>query len=106
MRQAKFRQDLYHRVYVFPLLLPPLRERQEDIPPLVDHFAAQVAAQNGWKPPTFLSEAIDERKRYSRRGNVRVAKRNASRWESTCGRCGGQSNCRAVSDGIDTEKCK
>jgi DNA-binding NtrC family response regulator len=71
VRQGRFRQDLYHRVYVFPLALPPLRERQEDIPALVEHFAGQVAAQNGWKPMTFAPEAIDELKRYSWPGNVR-----------------------------------
>jgi len=71
IRQGKFREDLYHRVYVFPLFLPPLRDRQEDIPALVDHFARQIAAQNGWKPATFASEAIDELKRYTWRGNVR-----------------------------------
>ena len=71
IRQGKFREDLYHRVYVFPLFLPPLRDRPEDIPALVDHFARQIAAQNGWKPATFASEAIDELKRYTWRGNVR-----------------------------------
>jgi DNA-binding NtrC family response regulator len=71
IRQGKFREDLYHRVYVFPLFLPPLRDRPEDIPALVDHFARQVAAQNGWKPATFATEAIDELKRYTWRGNVR-----------------------------------
>jgi DNA-binding NtrC family response regulator len=71
IRQGKFREDLYHRVYVFPLFLPPLRDRQEDIPALVDHFARQVAAQNGWKPVAFASDAIDELKRYAWRGNVR-----------------------------------
>ena len=71
IRQGKFREDLYHRVYVFPLVLPPLRDRQEDIPALVDHFAQQIAAQNGWKPATFTSEAIEELKHYAWRGNVR-----------------------------------
>jgi DNA-binding NtrC family response regulator len=71
IRQGKFREDLYHRVYVFPLFLPPLRDRPEDIPALVDHFARQIAAQNGWKPATFASDAIDELKRYTWRGNVR-----------------------------------
>jgi len=71
VRQGKFRQDLYHRVYVFPLVLPPLRDRPEDIPALVQHFAAQVAAQNGWKPLTFAPEAIGELQRYAWPGNVR-----------------------------------
>jgi len=71
IQQGRFREDLYHRIYVFPLILPPLRDRPEDIPALVDHFARQVAAQNGWKPATFASEAIDELKRYPWRGNVR-----------------------------------
>jgi len=50
VRDGKFRQDLFHRVFVFPLRLPPLRERREDIPALVEHFALQVSAVNGWKP--------------------------------------------------------
>jgi len=53
MREGKFRQDLFHRVYVFPLALPPLRERREDIPALVEHFAQQVCAQNNWKTIAF-----------------------------------------------------
>jgi len=66
-----FREDLYHRIYVFPLLLPPLRERDGEIPALVAHFAAQVCEINGWKPKVFLPEAIQELQRYSWPGNVR-----------------------------------
>ena len=58
VREDKFRQDLFHRIYVFPLMLPPLRERKEDIPALVEHFAAQVSAQNGWKPVAFAADAM------------------------------------------------
>jgi len=71
VRKGAFRQDLYHRLYVFPLFLPPLRDRVEDIAALVNHFAAQVAAQNGWKAKPFLPEAILELQRYPWPGNAR-----------------------------------
>ncbi len=69
--QGKFREDLYHRIYVFPLILPPLRQRQEDIPLLAEHFSRQVADVNGWKPRPFTPEAFEELKRYPWPGNVR-----------------------------------
>jgi two-component system nitrogen regulation response regulator NtrX len=71
VKQGSFRQDLFHRVYVFPLVLPPLRERREDIPALVDYFAKQVAEQNGWKPHSFDAAAIEELQSYQWPGNVR-----------------------------------
>jgi transcriptional regulator with GAF, ATPase, and Fis domain len=71
VREGKFRQDLFHRVYVFPILLPPLRERKEDVPILVQQFAEQVCAQNNWKPLPFTAEAIEELKGNSWPGNVR-----------------------------------
>lgn len=71
VREEKFRQDLFHRIYVFPLVLPSLRERREDIAALVEHFAAQVCAQNGWKPVPFTNEAMDALQSYSWPGNVR-----------------------------------
>jgi two-component system, NtrC family, nitrogen regulation response regulator NtrX len=71
VKQNTFRRDLFHRIYVFPLLLPPLRERLEDFPVLVEHFARQVAAQNRWKEKIFANDAIDELRRYSWPGNIR-----------------------------------
>jgi two-component system nitrogen regulation response regulator NtrX len=69
--QNAFRSDLFHRVYVFPLFLPALRERPEDFSGLVAHFAHQVAAQNGWKERDFSREAIAALQRYAWPGNVR-----------------------------------
>jgi DNA-binding NtrC family response regulator len=69
--QNHFRRDLFHRVYVFPLFLPPLRERPEDFVELVAHFARLVATQNGWKEKEFSAEAIAGLQRYSWPGNIR-----------------------------------
>jgi DNA-binding NtrC family response regulator len=71
VQDGKFRQDLFHRIFVFPIILPPLRERNEDIPALITHFAAQVCAQNGWKPVTFTLPAVQALQQYSWAGNVR-----------------------------------
>lgn len=71
VRESKFRQDLFHRVYVFPVVLPPLRERREDIPALVEHFDRQVCAQNNWKPIPFAPDAIEELQAHRWPGNVR-----------------------------------
>jgi two-component system, NtrC family, nitrogen regulation response regulator NtrX len=71
VKQNTFRRDLFHRIYVFPLQLPPLRERLEDFPVLIEHFARQVAAQNGWKERNFAKDAIEELRRYAWPGNIR-----------------------------------
>jgi DNA-binding NtrC family response regulator len=71
VRDGKFRQDLFHRVFVFPLRLPPLRERREDIPALVEHFALQVSAVNGWKPMPFAADAMAALQQQPWPGNVR-----------------------------------
>jgi two-component system nitrogen regulation response regulator NtrX len=71
VRKGVFREDLYHRVFVFPITLPALRERPGDIAALAAHFAAIVADQNGWKPRGFDTAALDELARYAWPGNVR-----------------------------------
>ncbi len=71
VKQGAFRRDLFHRVYVFPLMLPHLRDRPEDFQELAAHFARQVAEQNGWKEKVFAEEAIAELRKYGWQGNVR-----------------------------------
>ena len=71
VKAGKFRQDLFHRIHVFPLVLPPLRERASDIPAMVEHFAKQVTALNGWKPLPFTDEAMRALQSYAWPGNVR-----------------------------------
>jgi DNA-binding NtrC family response regulator len=71
VRKSEFRQDLYHRIFVFPVTLPPLRDRREDIRLLVDYFAGAVAEQNEWKPREITPDAYAELEHYSWPGNVR-----------------------------------
>ncbi len=71
VKQGGFRQDLFHRIYVFPVALPPLRERPEDIPALVQHFAAMIARQNGWKEISFSPEAMEMLQKQAWPGNIR-----------------------------------
>jgi DNA-binding NtrC family response regulator len=71
VKQGLFRADLFHRVYVFPIALPPLRERADEIPVLAEYFAAQAALQNGWRPKHFSSGGIGILQRYAWPGNVR-----------------------------------
>src|ERR1700719_1438963 len=71
VRKGEFRQDLYHRIFVFPVTLPPLRDRREDIRLLIDYFARAVAEQNEWKPREITADAYAELEHYSWPGNVR-----------------------------------
>jgi two-component system, NtrC family, nitrogen regulation response regulator NtrX len=71
VRKGSFREDLYHRIFVFPIVVPPLRERSEDIPPLAQYFAAGVAEQNGWKLRGFTPDGLSALAGYTWPGNVR-----------------------------------
>jgi DNA-binding NtrC family response regulator len=71
VRQGSFRQDLFHRIFVFPVVLPPLRERQEDVPALVQHFAAQITRQNGWKEVSLSEDALRALQAHAWPGNIR-----------------------------------
>jgi len=71
VEDKKFRADLYYRLNVFPIVVPPLRERPEDIPLLVSYFAQKYAARMGKRIPTIPSEAMAQLARYSWPGNIR-----------------------------------
>ncbi len=70
IRQGLFREDLYYRLNVVPIRLPPLRERSEDIAELIGHFLAQASAE-GLPTKTVDEAAMDRLKRYRWPGNVR-----------------------------------
>ena len=71
VRAGAFREDLYFRLAVIPLAVPPLRERAEDLALLVEHFAARLAQDAGRRPRRFSAEALDRLRRYPFPGNVR-----------------------------------
>jgi len=71
VRAGAFRDDLYYRINVVTIALPPLRERREDIPRLIDHFLAGFAAKNGKAIQGLTREARDALLRYDYPGNVR-----------------------------------
>ncbi len=71
IRQGSFREDLYFRLNVIPIFVPPLRERQEDIPLLADHFMAEFAREYGRRPKPFEPEATATLQEYAWPGNVR-----------------------------------
>jgi len=79
IERGDFREDLYFRLNVIPITVPPLRERPEDIPPLVRHFVRQFAAENNFRPRTFSAPALEVLRRHPWRGNVRELKNTIER---------------------------
>lgn len=71
IRQKKFREDLYYRLSVFPLVIPPLRERLDDIPMLAEYFLGRFVKEMRKQPRIFSKDALDLLMRYHWPGNVR-----------------------------------
>ena len=71
MEKGRFRDDLYFRLSVVPIPVPPLRDRAEDIPELVRHFVTLFARENNFKTRGFTEAALDLMKRHQWKGNIR-----------------------------------
>lgn len=80
VREGKFREDLFYRLNVIPITLPPLRERREDIPLLVDSLYKRACAELGRTPEPLPADALEALKAYSYPGNVRELENIIRRW--------------------------
>jgi DNA-binding NtrC family response regulator len=80
---GEFREDLFYRLNVFPIILPPLRERSEDIPLLMRHFLDEVGGEYGMDPPVVSKEAMEAILAYRWPGNVRQLRAMCERWVIT-----------------------
>ncbi|MDZ5697726.1 sigma-54 dependent transcriptional regulator [Chelativorans sp. M5D2P16] len=77
--EGRFREDLYHRLAVVPVTVPPLSERREDIPVLVDHFMKQIVAQVGIRPRRLGEDALAVLQAHDWPGNIRQLRNNIER---------------------------
>jgi two-component system nitrogen regulation response regulator NtrX len=79
IEKEEFREDLYFRLSVIPIAVPPLRERRQDIPVLVEYFRRQFAVENNLRPKTFSEEALQALSERPWRGNIRELKNAVER---------------------------
>lgn len=71
IKKGDFREDLYHRISVILIKVPPLNDRKEDIPILTEHFAVKIAEEQGTAPKNFTDGAMEELKKIDWTGNIR-----------------------------------
>jgi len=79
IQRGEFSEDLYFRLNVIPITVPPLRERRDDIPLLVQHFARRASEEHNLKPRKFDSGAMEVLQRYRWRGNIRELRNTVER---------------------------
>jgi two-component system nitrogen regulation response regulator NtrX len=79
VQQQKFREDLYYRLCVVPVRMPPLRERRDDIRPLADYFLSEFCARNNFKSRRFSDAAFEALEDYSWPGNIRELRNTVER---------------------------
>ena len=79
IQRGEFREDLYFRLNVIPIVVPPLRERRSDIPLLVQHFARRTSDEHNMKPKRIEPRAMEALQRYRWRGNIRELRNQVER---------------------------
>ncbi len=79
IERGEFREDLFFRLNVIPIVVPPLRQRREDVPMLVQHFARLTSDEHNLKPKRFDPAALETLQRYRWRGNIRELRNTIER---------------------------
>ena len=79
IQRGEFREDLFFRLNVIPIVVPPLRERRDDIPLLIRHFAKRIGEVHNLKPRRFDARAMETLQRYRWRGNIRELRNTVER---------------------------
>src|SRR3984893_12335063 len=79
IEKGHFREDLYFRLAVIPIYVPPLRERPDDIPPLVQHYMDYFARENNMRPRRITPAALDALRRHRWKGNIRELRNTVER---------------------------
>ena len=85
IQKGNFREDLYHRLSVIIINVPPLRDRLDDIPELIEYFVENISAEMGKSAPTFTQDAIEELQKYRWTGNIRELHNVIERLVILCG---------------------
>lgn len=85
IQKGNFREDLYHRLSVIIINVPPLRNRLDDIPELVKYFVDSISSEMGKSAPTFTQDAIEELQKYRWTGNIRELHNVIERLVILCG---------------------
>jgi two-component system nitrogen regulation response regulator NtrX len=79
VKAGRFREDLFYRLHVFPITVPPLRERREDVPLLIRHFAELFSREHNRRPHRFTPAALEFMQKARWKGNVRELKNTVER---------------------------
>ena len=85
IQKGNFREDLYHRLSVIIINVPPLRDRTDDIPELIEYFVDNISSEMGKAAPTFTQDAIEELQKYRWTGNIRELHNVVERLVILCG---------------------
>ena len=85
IQKGNFREDLYHRLSVIIINVPPLRDRIDDIPELIEYFVNNISSEMGKAAPTFTQDAIEELQKYRWTGNIRELHNVVERLVILCG---------------------